>query len=554
MRTNMSRFLRAIGLSVVAVAMVLVASLGAGQRSTSFGLAALAVLDGARNYNGAYPTPGSVEFTTKDGRRVTVKGFPGQVQVFAQVAADQSAVESGIVSKGSTVLSKIPQIGYYLVAVAAGAEGTFISSARSISGVVDAIPNTAMRVRADPVQIGEEYFLTAQPVPLNVGPGVIVIDQNFNAGGHGNGVATTVTANGGTVGAVVNLAIQCVGCNGETSAHHIGLILAAAIHGNSVFNPGTPFISNISFGPELPNDLLAEQATAAQVAQNQADNETFLQSILMVTARVPAAESDFTVTFALGNSHVDLASTMANLRNTPELAATLHDHFILAGTTQPFSNRVDAHDFDVVTSNNPQAAAGTSFAAPAVGAAIQVIRSQTGTGRDVAALAVKLSDDIEGQVVVARGSAMATQIASALPQVMTLAGVTRGQALLAIEHAVQANPTGQLVLVESVAEAVVQKTQGSCCVESNGCPGETGSACGSGCCCCGPGQRCSADTKLGCTFVGYGSLTGDLLRIGIRKVPFVASLFPQPACPPRTTTAAPLAPVQKPGSSPLNSR
>ncbi len=516
--------------------MLMVAPLGAGQRATASRVAALAVLDGASNYNGSYPTPGTVEFTTKDGRRASVTAFPGQVQIFADPAADQSAVESGILSKGSTVLSKIPQLGYYLVATAPGTEGTFISSIRSTSGVADAMPNTAMRVRADPVLISNEYFLTAQPVPLNVGPGVIVIDQNFSAGGHGNDVATTVTASGGTVGAVVNLAVQCVGCNGETSAHHIGLILAAAIHGNSVFNPGTPFISNISFGPELPNRLLAEQATTAQVEANQAANEAFLRSILMVTARIPPAERDFSVTFALGNSHVDLASTMAHLRNTPELAATLHDHFILAGTTQPFSNLVAARDPDVVTSNNPQAAAGTSFAAPAVAAVIQVIRSQTGTGRDVAALAVKLSDDIEGQVVIARGSAMATQIASLLPQVMTLAEVTRGQALLAIEHAVQANPTGQLVLLESVAEAIVQKTQGSCCVESNGCPGETGTSCGAGCCCCGPGQRCSADTRLGCTFVGYGSLTGDLIRMGIRKVPFVASFFPQPQCPPRSGT------------------
>lgn len=535
MQINMSKSLRGVFLGIAAVAITLVApAIGAGQRASSSRFGTLAVLDGASNYNGAYPTPGSVEFTTKDGRRAKVKAFPGQVQVFAQPAADHSAVESGIVSKGSTVLSKVPQLGYYLVAVGAGAEGTFISAVRSSSGVIDAVPNTAMRVRADPVQINQDYFLTSQPVPLNVGPGVIVIDQNFNAGGHGNEVAATVTANGGTVGAVVNLAIQCLGCNGETSAHHIGLILAAAVHGNSIFNPGIPFISNISFGPELPNNLLAEQVSATQIEDNQADNEAFLRSILMVTARIPVAENDFTVTFALGNSHVNLTSTLAHLRNTPELAATLHDHFILTGTNQPFSNLVDGRDFDVVTSNNPQAAAGTSLAAPAVAAVIQVVRSQTGTSRDIAAVAVKLTDDREGQVSAARGSAMATQIGNALPQVMTMAGVTRGQALLAIEHSVHANPTGQLDLMESVAQAIVQKTQGSCCVESNGCPGETGSSCGAGCCCCGPGQRCSADVRLGCTFVGYGTLTQDLIRLGIRKVPFVASFFPQPQCPPST--------------------
>jgi hypothetical protein len=40
--------------------------------------------------------------------------------------------------------------------------------------------------------------------------------------------------------------------------------------------------------------------------------------------------------------------------------------------------------------------------------------------------------------------------------------------------------------------------QGSCCITTNGCPGETATACGETCCCCPFGQKCSSDHSAGC--------------------------------------------------------
>src|SRR5207247_11257473 len=38
----------------------------------------------------------------------------------------------------------------------------------------------------------------------------------------------------------------------------------------------------------------------------------------------------------------------------------------------------------------------------------------------------------------------------------------------------------------------------SCCVQTGGCPGETGTDCPATCCCCPEGQRCCSDPRLGC--------------------------------------------------------
>ena len=42
------------------------------------------------------------------------------------------------------------------------------------------------------------------------------------------------------------------------------------------------------------------------------------------------------------------------------------------------------------------------------------------------------------------------------------------------------------------------QSQGSCCITTNGCPGETATACGATCCCCPYGEKCSATHSLGC--------------------------------------------------------
>ncbi|MDO8793301.1 MAG: BACON domain-containing carbohydrate-binding protein, partial [Vicinamibacterales bacterium] len=417
------------------------------------------LLEGATNYRGSYPRPAAVTFATRDGRQVQVDAFPGMVQVFAEPASNQAAVEAGIGRFRGLILSKVPLLGYYLVGVDAGTEATFIAGIRGTSGVLDALPNMAVGVRQAGVPVGETYFTDPRPVPLNVGPGVVVVDQGFDLRGHGSEVRQTVLNGGASVGGLVNLAVQCLGCNGRTSAHHIGLIIAAAAQGNSVFNPGTPMVANVSFGPDITDasgaTLVAEQVAPAVVTANQGANETFLRSLLSVTRQIPAAH-EHTVTFASGNSHVDLTSVMANLRADPGLATELEDHYALAGTGLAstggvvFSNFVTGRDLDVVTSNNLEAMDGTSLAAPNVAAILDVVRARTGVSRDIALLAVKLIDEPDGQVAVDRAVEMARALQDAIPRIMAEAGVTRAQALAAIRGAVRNHATGAFIVDEAI--------------------------------------------------------------------------------------------------------
>ncbi len=435
---------------------------GAGGRPVPLAVDAADILEGATNYRSSYPRPGAVTFVTRDGRQIQVNAFPGMVQVFAEPRSDQAVVEAGIGRFRGLILSKVPLLGYYLVGVDSGSEATFIAGIRGTSGVLDAMPNMAVGLRQAAVPIGDTYFTDPRPVPLNVGPGVVVIDQDFDLRGHGSQARQTVLNGGASVGGLVNLAVQCIGCNGRTSAHHIGLIIAAAAQGNSVFNPGTPMVANVSFGPDIYDasgaTLVAEQVTPDVVTANQRDNETFLRSLLSVTRQIPAAH-EHTVTFATGNSHVDLTSALANLRADAGLAAELEDHYLLAGTGLAsntgvvFSNYVQGRDLDVVTSNNLEAMDGTSFAAPGVAAILDVVRVRTGVSRDIALLAVKLIDEPDGQVAVDRAVEMALAIRDAIPRIMAEAGVTRAQALVAIRGAVRNHATGAFVLDEAIEVA-----------------------------------------------------------------------------------------------------
>jgi hypothetical protein len=93
-----------------------------------------------------------------------------------------------------------------------------------------------------------------------------------------------------------------------------------------------------------------------------------------------------------------------------------------------------------------------------------------------------------------------------LPRVASLAGETSG----AIVHLTQ----GAWELIHSVSQAPSPSAPptppppspgAQCCIDTGGCPGETGSQCGAGCCCCGVGQRCCPDVTRGCCAASVSS-------------------------------------------------
>jgi len=132
-----------------------------------------------------------------------------------------------------------------------------------------------------------------------------------------------------------------------------------------------------------------------------------------------ALRSQLVVTQSAGNCNMDIQPALDRIKSDPTLAKVLRENFGLFATTLTgapnaqfptgaFSNHAPG-DRDVMTLNNPAAAQGTSFAAPA-------------------------------------GLAF-------LEQIVDQVGVTPAQALLAAKTAEETNATGQLVLDEALDKA-----------------------------------------------------------------------------------------------------
>lgn len=370
----------------------------------------LGLLEGSVTYLGPYPTPAPVNFTTKDGENITITVFPGQVQVFFNSLTTDADATEAIQTLGGTVLSKIPKIQYYMAGVAPGKESSFITSILSLPIIESATPHIVAQLKklielADLTEYCKDRpkDILCTTVPLNVKPGVVVIDSNFLApNGHGYKMVEANTNNGGTIGSLVNLptikcTIQKCGFDGEAISTDMTVkTIAAAAEGNSRFNPGKPLIVNLSMnGVESRNKdgTINEKETLENI-------KGYLSLVLEGISKIPTdiRNKGLIVTIALGNEKLDLTQVLADIRENAELAEAMSKHAILVGTEQyDGSNYITGKDKDVVISNNAEAKGGTSGATAAVSALIdQLIRK--GFTIDQIISALKSADDIYGQL------------------------------------------------------------------------------------------------------------------------------------------------------------
>lgn len=66
---------------------------------------------------------------------------------------------------------------------------------------------------------------------------------------------------------------------------------------------------------------------------------------------------------------------------------------------------------------------------------------------------------------------------------------------------------GQTVMLSFTIPPPSPPDESQCCIDTNGCPGETGTECAAGCCCCGLGMRCCTDLS--------GCCSAKALRFGL---------------------------------------
>ena len=452
------------------------------------------LLAGAVTYTGTYPATGAVSYTTKDGRSVSVEAFPGQVQLFVDSSLGETTVSQGIQGLGGTVIAQIPKVGYYLASVAVGGEAAFIATLRQYSQVVDAMPNMPASIGADAIELDDSWWRTNRPVPLNVPPGVIIVDAQRGATGHAQTVGESVLGQGGTIGTVLITDDD----SGRISNDKIVASIIASATGRTIFTPNEPILLNMSIsgGGNTCNWGTGCGDTAATENQRHENWRGFASTVLNTIGGLPADVRDnLMLTTILGNGGSNLSSDVANLRSNATFDAILDKNVQFAeaagADTVPvtgarpngeYSNT--ANDLSVVRitgiildSNGNLVNYGTSFSSPRIAAVTeQVLAATPGLKADQAKLANILAQNANsgGALVLSEATSMASFIKTTTAQVMSQTGVTEEQAKSAVLLAVKSNALHSLVASEAVAKAEAIKEAGT--TDSSGAASVTGIA------------------------------------------------------------------------------
>ena len=442
---------------------------------------ALGLLAGGMSYTGTYPTLGTVSYTTKDGRSVTVEAYPGQVQIFLSSALSEASVRQALQSLGASILTEYPEVGYYLVSVAVGTESTFIAALRQYSQVSDAMPNMRGYVGADAITLDDSWWRTNRPVPLNVPPGVVIVDAQRGPTGHSQTVGESVLGQGGTIGTVLITDDD----SGRISTDKIVASIVATAAGRRIFTPNEPILLNmsISSGGNTCNWGTGCGDTAQTENQRHENWRGFASTVLNTIAGLPAdTQANLMLTTILGNGGSDLSSDLANLRSNATFDKIIDKNVQFAGAAAAdavpstaarpngeYSNTAD--DLSVVRitgliydSNGNLVNYGTSFSSPRIAAVTQqVLAATSGLTPDQAKLANILAQNANsgGALVLSEAKSMATYIKTTTAQVMSQTGVTEAEAKSAVLLAVKSNALHSLVADEAVAKAQAIKDAGS---------------------------------------------------------------------------------------------
>jgi hypothetical protein len=323
-----------------------------------------AILQGAVDYTGSYPEPNTVSYID-NGETVNVPAYPGQVVVFFKTPVSESSAQALFAAAGGTILAKIPNVGYYLVAVAVGGENAFISAVSADARVSLAAPN----------MIGVR------------GSRAILLEGCGDA--HYTGVRAAFINNGG-------LSDQCRDIyNGGPNESPFHKIVVEILKEANLNGKGATLINLSSYGTlrygdntfvngDNWEDFFPEDQQMLQDAWYK-----FMAVVLNAIAALPAEyRENLVLTVCAGNNNMPVCSGIARLRTNPRFAEVLKNNVLIVSTTSMPGNYCTA-DPNVAVRNNAEAADGTSYATPAALALIQNIMRLSGVSAREALQAVK---------------------------------------------------------------------------------------------------------------------------------------------------------------------
>ena len=313
------------------------------------------IFTNASEYTGAYPTPARVTYSDQ-GSSTNVTAYPGQVIVFFNTPISETDASQIITANGGTILAKIPTVGYYFVSDSVSAISAFITSLQADSRVSFVMPHIASTLSAN----------------------VAILDGCSLD--HGANVLATLQNNGGTSNECRDIVTS------NTNVGFNKLIKQIIEEGNQNRN-GTTLI-NLSAAGGLNGINWATQTNAVRT-QAQNDWIRFMTATLLsIRALPPEYRENFVITIASGNGNMPITNLMAQLRADSRISGILANNVLVVSTTLMTGN-YSTTDPDVAIRNNPEAAYGTSFAAPGAMAIIQNIMNLTSTNAKTALKAAK---------------------------------------------------------------------------------------------------------------------------------------------------------------------
>jgi hypothetical protein len=288
-------------------------------------------------FKGSVGALGSVRYTDKRGRQVDVPAFPGQVQVYWDPASPVTP-SVFVQQNGGQIISQIPRLGYYLIAVAPGQEGAFIRAAEGVStlaipniavvpslvdlsdilgpaGELPTVPNLRAQVGSGTYLYGVDHFLVPSSCGMTHGDATSIV-SNRNLAGTGQQI--NIARRDGSLtpasdlAASSDLAIADMTFNGTGRA-----IVNMSLQGSVSADPNTYYAAEVAFlwskAAELNN--LAANAPAA-----------FAQTLYVISAGNGVGNT--------GTAGVDLTADIQALRAAfPRVFGTRPHMIIVGGAT-----------------------------------------------------------------------------------------------------------------------------------------------------------------------------------------------------------------------------
>ena len=335
---------------------------------------------GATQFSGTLPQAAPVTYQTKAGTQTTMQSaYPGYVYLYAKLKTDQATVEKAVQANGGSIAASLPNAGLYMIKVAAGQEGAFLTAIFKESWASDGAP--AFPLVRGTVAVAD--FFSGTNSPSNCWDD------------HGELTGRKAGRLGGSI-LNIDLEKDLPSTNNVDLAAKMTQIIEANANGFDRIVFSLSLQSPVSNFPIPEADKTAEyceQCVAVQLEQ-KFYYEAYFQAMEALVKNNPAAADKAAFVIIAGNAGTNLDDELSDLKQRfPNAFARIK---IVGGTDGPkithdFNHLLDNSGHNMAYSQakgvpvcNPDGSIvatckGTSYAAPEVAAVLDYIWARNPT-------------------------------------------------------------------------------------------------------------------------------------------------------------------------------